>query len=81
MFINEGFLDEMQKEGAGTAAVLKALGIAGAGAAAGAGGAYVVGEKKRKSQLKELANLFRSANMQENRMIAGRAFRAGKASK
>jgi hypothetical protein len=85
MYINEGFLDEMKKEGAAGSSrlmsALKALGFAGAGAAAGAGGAYAVGEKKRKTQLKQLADLFRQANLAENKLLAQRAFAAGKASK
>ena len=48
--------------------------------AAGGGAAYVHGESKRKKHLKQLADLFRQANIQEKRMIAQRAFQAGRKS-
>ena len=75
---------QMAKKGS-VAGLLKKLVVPGAaaagGAAAGAGGAYLLGESKRKKQLQQLADLFRKANMQENRMIAHRAFQAGRSSK
>jgi len=79
MIHSEGFLEEVQKT-ANTKQIAKILGGAGLGALAGGGAAYAYGEKKRKSHLKQLANLFRQANMAENKMIARRAFAAGKQS-
>jgi len=77
----EGFLAEVeQTKEASAKAIAKVLGLMGAGAAVGAGGTHVLAEKKRKSQLKQLADLFRQANIQENRLIAQRAFQAGRKS-
>ena len=81
MYINDGFVDEMSKVAVNYKAVAKALGLAGTGAAAGAGGAYVMGEKKRKKQLQQLADLFRQANMAENKVLARRYFQAGRQSR
>lgn len=81
MYVNEGFLEEMSKCAMNYKAVAKALGIGAGGAAVGAGGAYMMGEKKRKTQLKQLADLFRQANMAENKVLMRRAFQAGASSK
>lgn len=74
---SEGFLEEFQKCG-GAKDIAKLLAVAGVGAAAGGGGAYAYGEHKRKKHLKQLSDLFRQANVAENRMIAQRAFQAGR---
>jgi len=76
---SKGFLEEIQKE-ANMKQIAKYLAAAGGGAALGGGAAYAVGEKKRKTHLKQLADLFRQANIAENKMIAQRAFQAGKQS-
>ena len=75
----KGFLEEIQKTG-NAKQIAKLLGAGAAGAAIGGGGAYMHGENKRKTHLKQLADLFRKANMAENKMIAQRAFQAGKQS-
>jgi hypothetical protein len=65
--------------------ILKRVGVpaaaAAGGAAAGGAVAHIKGEKKRKAQLQQLADLFRKANVQENQMIARRAFQAGRGAK
>jgi len=77
MSVCDGFMNEFQKTG-GAKSIAKAVGLAAAGAAAGAGGTHLYAEKKRKKQLSELAGLFREANATENRIIAQKAFQAGR---
>jgi len=77
---NETFLDEMQKLGT-MGNMAKMVAGVGAGAAAGAGGAYLLGEKKRKTHLRQLSDLFRQANIAENSLIRRKSFIAGAQSK
>lgn len=77
--INEGFFQEMRKTAIHP--ILKGVMAGGAGAALGGGAAYAAGEHKRKKQLKQLADLFRQANMAENKILSQRAYQAGKSSK
>lgn len=77
--MNEGFLEEMHKTALHP--LMKGVMAAGGGAAVGGGAAYVAGESKRKKQLKQLADLFRQANMAENKILSQRAYAAGKSGK